>query len=48
MSNGFSVASKVSLRLGKELNLKLFVYARPAFGLFRARVKFWCVSLPYA
>ena len=32
MSNGFSVASKVSLRLGKGLNLKLLVYARPALA----------------
>jgi hypothetical protein len=33
MSNGFSVTSKVSLRLGKGLDLKLLLYARPAFGL---------------
>jgi hypothetical protein len=32
MSNGFSVAYKVSLRLGKGLNLNLLVYATPAFG----------------
>jgi len=38
MTNGFSVTSTVSLRPGKGLNLKLLAYARPAFGLFRARV----------
>jgi hypothetical protein len=32
MSKGFSVASKVSLRLGKGLNLKLLLYARPGFS----------------
>ena len=37
MSNGFSVASKVSLRLGKGLNLKLLVYARPALAKKKKR-----------